>query len=88
MPELRLQILRLVEDRERARNSVMPTAGLISETLGVPLRQVVITLRSSAAMNQVALDVGLSEADEDIPVRLKPAAFIYLEAAMNAGLER
>jgi hypothetical protein len=84
MPELRLQIFRLVEERERAGISEMPTAGQISKTLGVPLRKVVVTLRSSAAMNQVALDIGLNEADEDIPVRLKPPAYIYLEAAMNS----
>ena len=81
--ELRLRIFRLLEERRRVAPSEMPTAGQISEALGEPLRSVVVTLRSSAAMGQVGLAEGLNEAESDIPVMLKPAAFIYLESAMN-----
>ena len=38
-------------------------------------------------MNMVWLAEGLNEAESDIPVMLKPAAFIYLESAMNEASE-
>jgi hypothetical protein len=82
---LRTRIFRLVEERERAGISVMPTAGQIADVLGEPLRNIVVTLRSSEAMGQVWLARGLNEKDEDIPVMLKPPAYIYLESAMNGG---
>jgi hypothetical protein len=83
MSELRLRIFRLVEERQRAGRSEMPTAGEIAEVLGEPLRNVVVTLRSSEAIGQVWLPIGLDEQDKDIPVVLKPAAFIYLEANLQ-----
>jgi hypothetical protein len=61
----------------------MPTARQIASALEEPLRKVVVTLRSSAAMNQVWLAEGLNEREEDIPVMLKPLAFTYLESGMN-----
>ncbi len=83
MAELRFRIFRLVEERERAGISEMPTAGLISKALNVRLRDVVVTLKSAQAMGQVWLPIGLNEPDEDIPVMLKSSAYIYLEAALN-----
>lgn len=85
--ELRLRIFRILEERRRVAPSDMPTAGEIAEAVGEPLRKVVVTLRSSAAMNMVWLAEGLNEAESDIPVMLKPAAFIYLESAMNEASE-
>ena len=83
MAELRYRIFRLLEERERAGSSGLPTAGVIAETLDEPLRSVVITLRSSAAIGMIELVEGFGTKDENLSVLLKPPAYIYLEAHLN-----
>ena len=83
MAELRLQIFRLLEERERAGRAEFATASEIAVTLGAPLRDVVVVLKSSEAMGQVSIPRGLNEGDEDLPVMLKPPAYIYLESRLN-----
>jgi hypothetical protein len=82
---LRATIFRLLEERQRAGISEMPTVGQIASVLGVPPRQVFVTLMASEAMGQVWMPRGLNERDDEVSVMLKPAAFIYLESVMNAG---
>lgn len=82
MAELRLRIFRLLEERQRARPGIA-TAGEIAEALGEPLRNIVVTLRSSEAMGMVELAEGFGMRDEDIPVYLKQQAYIYLESHLN-----
>jgi len=83
MSDLRLKIFRLLEERERAGRAEFATAGEIAETLGEPLRNVVVVLRSSEAMGQVSIPRGLNEDGAELPVGLKSAAYIYLEARLN-----
>ena len=83
MAELRLRVLRLLEERERSRAAGLPTIGEIAAALGEPIRNVTITLRSSEAMGMVELAEAFGDSDEDVGVLLKPGAFIYLESAMN-----
>jgi len=80
---LRLRIFRLLEERRRVAPSDMPTVGQIAEALGEPVRSIFLTIQSSEVMGQVWLARGLNERDDEVPVMLKPPAFVYLEAAMN-----
>ena len=83
MSDLRLRMFRLLEERERAGRAEFATSGEIAETLGEPLRNVVVVLKSSEAMGQISIPRGLNEGDEELPVMLKPPAYIYLESRLN-----
>ena len=82
MSELRLRIFRLLEERQR-HTAEFATAAQIANVLGEPVRRVVITIRSSQAMGMVDIPAGLNERDGDLPVMLKPAAYIYLESHLD-----
>jgi DNA-binding transcriptional ArsR family regulator len=79
LAELRLRIFRLLEERQRERSD-LPTAGEIARAVEEPLRNVVVTLRSSEAMGMVELVQCFGEEDKDVSVYLKPPAYIYLES--------
>jgi hypothetical protein len=80
---LRYRIFCLIEERQRAGGRGLPTSGEIAEALQAPLRDVVVTLRSSEAMSMVELAEGFGTPDDDISVLLKPQAYIYLESQLN-----
>lgn len=84
MAELRLRVFRLVEERVRSQGlGSAPTVRQVAETLGEPLRDVLVTVKSSEAMGMVTLLTPAGTKDEDSTVILQPAAYIYLEQHLN-----
>ena len=84
MADLRLRIFRLVEERVRSQGlGGSPTVRQIAEGGGQPLRNVLVTLKSSEAMGMVKLEIAAGQKDEDALVLLQPPAYIYLEQHLN-----
>jgi len=84
MAELRLRIFRFIEERVRSQGlGGAPTVRETAETLGEPLRNVSVTLKSSEAKGQVKLEIAAGQKDEDAQVLLQPPAYIYLEQHLN-----
>jgi hypothetical protein len=82
--DLKLSIIRLLDERNRARTPGIATSAQIAAALDEPLKKVLVTLRSAAAIGLLKLIQTWSDRDEDISVSLLGPAYIYLEAAMNS----
>jgi DNA-binding transcriptional ArsR family regulator len=78
---IRLRILRLLLDKEEASAQSGPdTAGEIARALDEPLRSVVRQLRTLEAAGLVELAAGTGQGDENVAIRVKPPARVYLNA--------
>ncbi|MGQ9572418.1 MAG: helix-turn-helix domain-containing protein [Dehalococcoidia bacterium] len=82
---VRLQMLRLVLDREKGSEQPGPTtAGQLAQTLDEPLRVVVKQLRTLEAVGVLELARSADQADENIAVRATPLAQVYLDVNKEA----
>ena len=78
---IRLRILRFLVGREETSGQSGPgTAGEVAKALDEPLEAVVRHLRSLEGADLVELAVGAGRGDEDIAIRVKSLARVYLNA--------
>jgi DNA-binding transcriptional ArsR family regulator len=78
---IRLRILRFLVDREEASDQSGPgTAGEIAKALQEPLGAVVKQLSRLEAAGLVELAMTADQPNENIAIRLKPPAHVYLNA--------
>ena len=78
---VRIRILRFLVDREEAGGQSGPgTAGQVAKALAEPLEAVVRHLRNLEGAGLVELAPTAGRGDEDIAIRLKTPARVYLNA--------
>ena len=83
---IRLRVLRFLVDREKAGDQSGPgTAGEIARALNEPLGAVVKQLQNLEGAGLLELTPAAGQTNEDIAIRLKPSARVYLNA--NEGIE-
>jgi len=83
--ELRLQVLRLLEERKFAKGAGAGTIAELQEATGAPLKAILRSLDASETMGLVAIHRYSGAEPPDYLVVLKPTASIYLESQENAN---